>query len=130
MRDAEYFVAKARCHKLGMNFDPYHLNKVSYYPRAESLKHFVAKCIVYSILRNYGRLVFTEYPLNEQVRIDVFDLDYQYAYELETNPKRFKETKMQILMEDPRVKEIIIIDLHKIPNDIEQMHLKLKEYVV
>ena len=128
--NAEYFIAKARCHKLNLPFDPYHLNKVSYYQKSESLKHFIAKCLVYAILRNKDRLVFTEYPLSKTVRIDVFDLDYQYAYELETNPKRFEETKLQELMTDDRVKEIIIVDLRELPNDIEKMHKKLKEVVI
>jgi len=125
----DFIVGRYKAESLNLPFDKYGYNKIRFGKR-ETLKHKMIKALIFSILRERGRIVFTEYQLSDKVKVDVFDLDKRYVYEVENNPKAFSRKKRELLMTDPRVADFIIIDLRKMPDNIHEAYIQLVKTIL
>jgi hypothetical protein len=105
-----------------------HHNTVLPHSSTETWKHWMAKCILFKLLRDKRHEVFTELHINN-AETDVFDLTQCICYELESIPgsKTFQE-KMKKLNNNNLT--LIIIDLRKVPDDYDSMKEYFKENYV
>jgi ParB family chromosome partitioning protein len=94
----------------------------------ETMKHFVVKAMVYKLLRGMGRTTVCEMEAGGGV-VDIYDAQTGYAYEIESKPRpdtgRIKAERFA-----GQVKDVLVIDLKKVPDDINGMEGYLKEKVV
>lgn len=95
----------------------------------ESIKHFLVKAIIYKIIKEKGRIVGTEIETTNSIA-DVLDSTNMNVYEVETNatPGNRKEILKQY--ENVNIKDVFIIDLRKVPNNIIEMEKCLRERIV
>ena len=92
----------------------------------ESMKHFVAKTIIFKILRDRGRTVATEVETKNAI-VDVLDVDNRIAYEVENG---FDEDDIVGLVSHTELRDIFLIDLKEIPNDIYDATEFLKQILI
>jgi len=103
---------------------PNHLTKLS----NESYKHFVAKAILFWILRNMKHDVSSEWKVPNGY-VDLCDKTTRTLYEIEFHvSKKYRNRKI----EQYRMPgyEIIIIDCSKLPSDIDGIRSYLEHFVV
>lgn len=95
----------------------------------ESMKHFLVKAIIYKILKEKGRMVGTEIETTNSIA-DVLDSTNMNVYEVETNatPENRKEILKQY--ENVNIKDVFIIDLREVPDNIIEMDKYLRKWVV
>ena len=90
--------------------------------KAETYKHYIAKCICYKMLRDLGRKVSMEKETATGGFLDVFDHDNKLGYEFENNPTQTKVLKKtKLYTRDVAVIDVIFIDLRRLPFEIEGM---------
>jgi len=92
----------------------------------ESIKHFVAKAIIFKILRECGRNVATEVETKSAI-VDVLDMDNRIAYEVENG---FDEDDIIGLISHKELRDIFLIDLKEISNDIYEAEEFLKQILI
>ena len=103
---------------------PNHLTKLS----NESFRHFVAKSILFYILRDIGHDVASEWSVPSGY-VDLCDKTTRTLYEIEFSVSpQYRNRKI----EQYRMSgfEIIVIDCSKLPTDIESIREYLEQYVV
>jgi len=94
----------------------------------ESMKHFVVKAMVYKLLREMDRITVCEMEAGGGV-VDIYDAQTGYAYEIESKPgPRTGKEKAERFA--GQVKDVLIIDLKKVPDDLSGMEGYLKGRVV
>jgi len=92
----------------------------------ESLKHFIAKAIIFKILRDRRRNVATEVETRNAI-VDVLDVDNRIAYEVENG---FDEDDIIGLISHKELRDIFLIDLKEIPNDVFEAEEFLKQILI
>jgi len=92
----------------------------------ESTKHFVSKAIIFKILRDRGRAVATEVETKNAI-VDVLDIDNKIAYEVENG---FDEGDIIGLISHSELRDIFLIDLKEIPNDLFEAEEFLKQILI
>ncbi|MEM3871117.1 MAG: hypothetical protein QXE05_00935 [Nitrososphaeria archaeon] len=99
----------------------------------ETVKHFVVKALIGRILHERGYGFVTEAPISVNgsvAYIDVFDYSNGIAYEVQSVVhKGIKEAKKE-LFECEAIKDVIIVDLDEISNDIFIAYRQLQKIVV
>lgn len=93
----------------------------------ESIKHWIVKCIVFKILRERERVVGTEIEVDGGI-VDVIDVNNFIGYEIESklNRRKIKEKLEQF----DCLKDVFLIDISKLPNDIKNIEEYLKRKIV
>jgi len=83
--------------------------------------------MIFKILRDRGRTVGTEIETNNGI-VDLIDVDNKIVYEIESNltEKIAKEKIKQFNF----AKDVFLIDVKKIPDDLNKAEKYLKEKVV
>ena len=121
------FVAEDLLNKKGIVVNLHNLNCLFLHNLRESTKHFIVKAILFKLLRNKRRRVACEVEINSGI-VDLVDLDNLIAYEIESKPtKRKMEEKVKNY---EAVKDVIFIDLRKVPNDLAKAVKFLKKFVI
>jgi hypothetical protein len=92
----------------------------------ESMKHFVAKAVIFKILRDRSRNVATEVETRNAI-VDVLDIDNRIAYEVENG---FDEDDIISLISHTELRDIFLIDLKEIPDDIHEAEQFLKQILI
>jgi hypothetical protein len=92
----------------------------------ESIKHFISKAIIFKILRDRGRDAATEVETKNAI-VDVLDIDNRIAYEVENG---FDEEDIIGLISHKELRDIFLIDLKEIPNDIYEAEEFLKQIII
>lgn len=93
--------------------------------RKESLRHWTVKAIIFKILLNRGRNVGSEIEVGNGIA-DVFDSDNKIAYEIENDVSRFKRKRYLNFA----VNDVFVINLKKVPDEIEMAKKYLERIVV
>ena len=109
-----------------------HRNKILPSGR-ESVKHFIIKALIGKILYERGYGFVTEAPVSvgpEVAYIDVFDYCNGIAYEIQTIVHEgIKEAKKELYKSEV-VKDVIIIDLNRISNEIFLAYRQLQKLII
>lgn len=99
----------------------------------ESVKHFVVKALIGRILHERGYGFVTEAPISingSVLYVDVFDYSNGIAYEVQSVVhEKIKEAKKELL-DSEAIKDVIIIDLDQVSNDIFIAYRQLQKLVV
>jgi hypothetical protein len=95
----------------------------------EKLNHFITKSIMFYILSELNHDIVTECTIVGVGRLDLYDITTQTIYEFETSRSPKYRQKAKEIYRQTGV-EVIVIDVRKLPDDIFQRYLKLREYVV
>jgi hypothetical protein len=93
--------------------------------RKESLKHWAVKAIVFKILLDRGRDVGSEIEVGNGI-VDIFDSDNKIAYEIENDVSGFKRKRYLNFAAN----DVFVINLKKVPDDIEVAKKYLERIVV
>lgn len=93
----------------------------------ETMKHWLTKAMIFKILRGRGRIVGTEIETKNGIA-DLIDVDNKIVYEIESRiTKKKVEEKLR---QFATANDIFIIDLRKVPNDIDKAEKYLREKIV
>lgn len=93
----------------------------------ESMKHWMAKAVLFKLIRGRGRTVGTEVEINGAI-VDVVDIDSLIGYEIESNPKKSViKSKLKRLW---HLRDVFFIDASKVPDNIEEAEKYLERFVV
>ena len=112
----------------GMEYDKSDVNKVTIFT-SESLKHWVAKTILFYKLRQLGHNVVSEVPIPGLGVADLIDLTLNIQYEIELDVhKHIRESKAKKYQRDGV--EIIVVHCHKMPTDIKELSSFLDPYII
>jgi hypothetical protein len=95
----------------------------------EKLNHFISKAIMFYILSELDHNLVTECNIVGIGRIDLYDISTKTIYEFESSSSINKRRKENEIYAQTGV-EVIIIEINKLPDDIFQRYLKLREYVI
>ncbi|MGB9760208.1 MAG: hypothetical protein ACPLZG_10320 [Thermoproteota archaeon] len=99
----------------------------------ESVKHFIVKALIGRILHERGYGFVTEAPVSVNgniLYVDVFDYSNGIAYEIQSVVHEGVREAKKELYESEAIKDVIIVDLNKISNDIFIAYRQLQEMVV
>lgn len=103
-----------------------HKNAVLFHSNKETWKHWICKCVLAKVLRDEGHQIFTEMPMGN-AEVDILDATASASYELESNPgSQTFQKKLKKL--DGHKYDLIIIDLRKVPDDLEGMIRYFKKF--
>jgi len=91
----------------------------------ESMKHWVVKAMVFKLLRELGRTVGSEVEFSNGI-VDIVDVDNMVVYEIETRVC-WQEYEDEMF---GRVTDIFIVDLKKVPDDLNDAEKYLREKIV
>lgn len=93
----------------------------------ESTKHWVIKSILFKLLRERGRTVGTEVEIRGGI-VDVLDVNNLIGYEIESKiSKKLIRQKSRRLW---RLRDVIFIDVKKVPNSFEAAEKYLESLIV
>jgi len=95
----------------------------------EKLNHFISKAIIFYILSELDHDIVTECSIIGIGRIDLYDKSTQTIYEFESSSSINKRRKDDEIYAQTGV-EVIIINIKKLPDDIFQRYLKLREFAI
>ena len=109
-------------------FDRSDINKLVHHLK-EKLNHFSAKAIMFMILRDLKHDVVSEAEIVGVGVCDLFDISTKVIYEFETTGCKKRQRRVNEIYKQTGI-EIIVIDVRKLPDDIFQRYLKLKEYII
>jgi hypothetical protein len=111
----------------GILYMPQDLNRLKTF-NTEALDHWIAKALLFRILRKMNHDVVTEFEITGMGVGDIFDLTKSVQYEVETvsNPKSLKDRAKQYIRMGI---EVIVIPLAKLPEDIGEREKALREWV-
>lgn len=99
----------------------------------ESVKHFIVKALIGRILHERGYGFVTEAPISINsniLYIDVFDYSNGIAYEVQSVVHEGTREAKRDLFESEAVKDVIIVDLDRISNEIFIAYRQLQKIVV
>jgi hypothetical protein len=99
-------------------------NAILPHNKNETDKHFLAKCVLFKVLKEKDREVFTEVVTGKGIT-DVLDISQNICYELETNPTDKTELEKQALVN--KGFHVRVIDLRKLPLDWTEMKAYFKK---
>jgi hypothetical protein len=92
----------------------------------ETAKHWMVKALVLKLLRDLERTAGTEVEVVGGI-VDVLDLDNFVGYEVEMSMSRTRaEAKARRLWQ---LHDVVFIDAHKVPNDIDAAEEYLRDIV-
>ena len=94
---------------------------------SESMKHWLVKAMIFKILRERKRIVGTEIETKNGI-VDVIDVDNFIVYEIEKNLTENK--KKEKIDQLKGINDVFIIDLKKVPGDLEGAERYLREKIV
>ena len=100
-------------------------NKNCLYLTKESMKHWLIKSAIFKILRDRGMVVGTEIEVNGGI-VDVIDVGNLIVYEVENGSRR-KKKKLEQFKD---FKDVFIIDLKTLPDNLKEIEMALKEKIV
>jgi hypothetical protein len=111
----------------GILYMPQDLNRLKTF-NTEALDHWIAKALLFRILRKMNHDVVTEFEITGMGVGDIFDLTKSVQYEVETisNPKSLADRAKQYIRMGI---EVIVIPLAKLPEDIAEREKALREWV-
>ena len=92
----------------------------------ESMKHFISKAIIFKLLLDRGRTVATEVETKDAI-VDVLDIDNRIAYEVENG---FDENDILKLVSQTELRDVFLIDMKDIPDDVCAAEKFLKQVVI
>lgn len=97
--------------------------------KGETMKHYLAKCIICKLLIDKGHKAQIEYNLGNIGTIDCLDLTSGMAYECESALNRVTaQKKLEIYSRNALVKDVIILDLKVLRHmDLTQWVDRIKE---
>ena len=121
-----YLYAEKQLRENGFALDKNNTNCLFCSNGKESIKHFVAKATIFKILRDRGRNAATEVETRNAI-VDVLDIDNRIAYEVENG---FDEGDIIGLISHNELRDIFLIDLKEIPNDIYEAEEFLKKIII
>ena len=111
----------------GLVIDSNNINCLFLHNSKESLKHFLVKAIMFKILRNRKRKVGCEIEIDNGI-VDLLDLNNLIAYEIES---KFDKNKIKEKLKNYKtIKDVVFINLKKVPNEFEKAEKFLKEIVI
>ena len=113
---------KDKFRRLGADIDPVNQN-VIVTASNETMKHFIVKAMLFKLLREKGRRTGCEMEVGNGVA-DIVDLETKYAYEVESEPEKGRLRK-KIEQFAGYLTDMIVIDLAKVPDDLNLMKLYL-----
>jgi len=120
-------------HRMRANgLDPTMRNRIVF-NYTESLKHFLAKCLVSRILYRNGNIFLTEAPVsvgNTVNYIDVLDCTNGIAYEMQNTIHGTIKAHKNALYNAEMVKDVIIVKLKEISPNVYVAHKQLEKIVV
>jgi hypothetical protein len=109
-------------------YDHRDINKLIQFP-GETLKHFLAKAILFHRLREFKHDVVTEFEITGCGVGDILDLTANVQYEIESHPKRnIRNRKLELYKRTGC--EIIIVDCSKLPTDLNEVAEYLEKFIV
>jgi hypothetical protein len=109
-------------------YDRSDLNKVVI-AGVEKLNHFITKAIMFYILSELNHDVITECRIIGVGRVDLYDITTRTVYEFETTGCLKTRQRVKEIYEQTGV-DVILILVEKLPDDIFQRYLKLREFVI
>ncbi|MDO9536848.1 MAG: hypothetical protein Q7J68_00830 [Thermoplasmata archaeon] len=111
----------------GIIYLPEHVNTLKMHSN-ETLDHWIAKALVFRILRKLKHDIVTEFEITGMGVGDVLDLTTSVQYEIETisYPKYIRDRAEQYTRIGV---EVIVIPIRKLPDDIKEREKALMEYV-
>jgi len=111
-----------------VEYDKSDVNKIPVL-NAESLKHWVAKSLLFYKLRRLGHDVVSEVPIPGLGVADLIDLTLNVQYEIELDVhKHIRLSKAEKYGRDGV--EIIVVHCHNMPTDIKELNKFLDQYIV
>jgi UTP-glucose-1-phosphate uridylyltransferase len=126
-RKISQFEAKKLLEERGIVVNSTNVNCLFSYNLKESLKHFIVKAMIFKILRNKKRKVACEVEINNGI-VDLLDIDNLIAYEVES---KLTKRKIKNKLKNYRaVRDVIFIDLKKVPNNFEKAEKFLRKVIV
>ena len=94
----------------------------------ETLDHWIAKSLVFRLLRKLKHEVVTEFEITGMGVGDVFDLTASVQYEIET--LSYAKHILDRAKQYQRIGiDVIVIPIKKLPKDIQEREKALKEYI-
>lgn len=114
---------------INARIDKHDWNRLQCWNSAETLNHFLTKAMVFKILRSRGRTTVAEASIGVGV-CDIIDLDMAYIYEIESNPTPEKEKQKYAQYNCAYIKDIIVIDLRKLPADNKERYKELERLIL
>ena len=112
----------------GIIYLPEHVNTLKMHT-TETIEHWIAKALVFRLLRRMNHNVITEFEITGMGVGDIFDLTTSTQYEIETisYPKYIRDRAKQYIRIGV---DVIVIPLKKLPDDVKEREKALKEYVL
>jgi len=95
--------------------------------RKETLKHWVAKAIIFKILLDRGRNVGSEIEVGNGIT-DVFDSDNKIAYEIENDVSKFRREGRNLSLF--AANDVFVINLKRVPDEIGAAKKYLENIIV
>ena len=95
---------------------------------SEHYRHFVAKAILFYLLRKMKHDVATEYRVPNGY-VDIVDKDTMTFYEIE-NGKSPKYRNLKRELYKVTRYEVIVVDCSKLPDDINEARKYLEQFIV
>jgi hypothetical protein len=127
-RDCEpEIISAADLYKKAINYQHSDINKLVKH-QTEKIRHFQAKATLFFLLREIRHDVVTEFKIEGIGTGDLLDITARIQYEVETeksiaNINKAKEKYLQAKI------DLIIIQIKKMPNDINEISEFLKPYI-
>jgi UTP-glucose-1-phosphate uridylyltransferase len=91
----------------------------------ESMKHWIVKAMIFKILREMGRTVGSEVEVSSGI-VDIIDVNNMIVYEVEMK-MCWQEYETNMF---GRVRDVFIINLGKVPDDLNDAERYLREKIV
>jgi len=89
------------------------------------MKHWIVKAMIFKILREMGRMVGSEVEVDGGI-VDVIDVDNMIVYEIEMK-MCWQEYETNMF---GKLRDIFVIDLKKVPDDLNDIEKYLREKIV
>jgi len=122
-----YFKAEKLLKSKGIVLNDRNKNCLYMHNSRESMKHWFVKTLLFKILRRKGRTVGTEIETKRGI-VDLIDVNNLIVYEIESNltEKIAKEKINQFNF----AKDVFLVDVKKIPNDLNKAEKCLRKIVI
>ena len=105
-----------------------HWNGILNRCRGETLRHFIVKTVMFYQLCKLEHDIRTEWRVPNGY-VDIVDLTTHTIYEIELSAnKSFRNRKIDLY--DMPGFEVIVVDCHNLPSDIDGMAVFLEQYIV
>ena len=125
-REPEMVNAK-ELYRKAINYEYSDVNKLNKH-NTETIKHFLAKATVFYLLRNLKHDVITGFSIEHVGKGDILDLSSRDQYEIETQKSIANINRVKKKYINAGI-DLIIIQIRKMPMDIDGMRDYLKEHI-